>query len=74
MCQKVCQWEKQIKNMKDLLDTLKHKQLTANEQHVVLNHNFGDLAVHLVKNQQKKIHNTYHSTAINITQKLNSLL
>ena len=43
--------------MKDLLDTLKQKQLFANEQHVVLNHNFGDLAAHLVKNQQK---NTQH--------------
>ena len=27
--------------MKDLLDTLKQKQLIANEQHVVLNDNFG---------------------------------
>ena len=27
--------------MKDLLDTLKQKQLIAKEQHVVLNHNFG---------------------------------
>ena len=26
--------------MKDLLDTLKQKQHIANEQHVVLNHNF----------------------------------
>ena len=39
--------------MKDLLDTFKQKQLIASEQHVVLNHNFGDLAAHLVKNQQK---------------------
>ena len=39
--QKVWGWEKQIKNMKDLLDTLKQKQLIANEQHVILNHNFG---------------------------------
>ena len=31
---------KKIKNMEDLLDTLKQKQLIANEQHVVLNHNF----------------------------------
>ena len=37
LCQNVCRWEKQIKNMKDLLDTLKEKQLLANEQHVVLN-------------------------------------
>ena len=41
LCQKVCRWEKLIKNMKDLLDTLKQKQLIANEQHLVLNHNFG---------------------------------
>ena len=39
--QKVHRQEKQIKNMKDLLGTLKQKQLTANEQQVVLNHNFG---------------------------------
>ena len=39
--QKVCRQEKQIKNMNNLLDTLKQKQLIANEQHVVLNHNFG---------------------------------
>ena len=29
---------------------LKPKQLIANEQHVALNHNFGDLAAHLVEN------------------------
>ena len=39
--QKVYRWEKQIKNMKDFLDTLKQKQPIANNQHVVLNHNFG---------------------------------
>ena len=65
--QKVCRWEKWIKNMKDLFDILKQKQLIANEQHVVLNHNFGDLAAHLVKNQQKNTHhisqysNWYHT-------------
>ena len=32
--------KKQIKIIKDLLDTLKQKQLIANEQHVVINHNF----------------------------------
>ena len=41
LCQKACRWEKQINNIKDLLDTLKQKQLIANEQHAVLNHNFG---------------------------------
>ena len=39
--QKVHRQEKLIKNMKDLLDTLNQKQLIANEQNVVLNHNFG---------------------------------
>ena len=35
LCQKVCRCEKWIKNMKDLLDTLKQKQLIANEKNVV---------------------------------------
>ena len=39
--------------MKDLLDNLKQKQLIANEQHVVLNHNFGDYAAHLVRTNKK---------------------
>ena len=48
--QKVCRWNKWIKNMKQLLLALKDQQLIVDEQHTLLKHNFGHMA-----NYQKMI-------------------
>ena len=39
--------------MKDLLQSLKDKQLVESEQHILLTHNFGNMVQKLFKNQLK---------------------
>ena len=45
--------EKCIRNMTDLQQSLKDKQLVESEQHVLLTHNFGNMAQKLFQNKMK---------------------
>ena len=47
--------DKKIKNMKDLLQSLKDKQLILDEQLQNLNQNFGHVAQHLFENYAKNV-------------------
>ena len=51
--EKVRHRNKKIKNMKGLLKYLKEQQLIADEQHLILKHNFGGMAKELFENQLK---------------------
>ena len=53
--QRLCQRDKKIKNMKDLLQSLKDKQLILDEQLQNLNQNFGHVAQHLFENYAKNV-------------------
>ena len=53
--QRLCQREKKIKNMMDLLQSLKDKQLILDEQLQNLNQNFGHVAQHLFVNYAKNV-------------------
>ena len=51
--QRLCQRDKKIQNMKDLLKSLKEKQLILDEQLQNLNHDFGHVAQQLFENYAK---------------------
>ena len=49
--EKVRRRNKKIKNMKGLLKYLKEQQLIADEQHLILKHNFGGMVQELFENK-----------------------
>ena len=53
--QKVCRRDKKIKNIEQLFESLKEKNLILEEQHSLLEHNFGSIAENLFQNQLKNV-------------------